>query len=262
MTQRLPLSAFIIAKNEADRIPAAIKSVVDWVDEVIVIDSGSQDETVPVAESLGARVVFHEWPGYGLQKRFGEDQCRNDWLLNLDADEEITPALAAEIRAKFDDQSYLDADAWRIMIRDTFPHETGPAPWAYGYNQIRLYDRRKGRFSDSTVHDTVRPQEGATLGDLEGIMAHRSDRSLEFSVGKYNRYSNMQVQDMLDRGRKIPTYRLLTEFPVSFFKGYFVRKYRNYGWWGFILAMNYAHGRFLRVAKSYEAELLKKSDRK
>jgi glycosyltransferase involved in cell wall biosynthesis len=106
MTQRLPLSAFIIAKNEADRIPAAIKSVVGWVDEVIVIDSGSEDETVAVAESLGARVVFNEWPGYGLQKRFGEDQCRNDWLLNLDADEEITSALAAEIKAKFDDQSY------------------------------------------------------------------------------------------------------------------------------------------------------------
>lgn len=258
MSPRLALSAFIIAKNEADRISAPIKSVISWVDEVIVIDSGSTDDTVAVAEGLGARVVHNAWPGYGPQKRFGEDQCRNDWLLNLDADEEITPDLATEIQAKFADASYLQADAWRIMIRDMFAHEREPAPWAYGYHQIRLYDRRKGRFSHSTVHDTVRPDAGAKLANLSGIMAHRSDRSLEFQVGKYNRYSDMQVRDMLERGRKLPRLRLLTEFPVSFFKGYFLRRYRKYGWWGLILSINYAHGRFLRVAKAYEAELLAK----
>ncbi len=261
MSQRLPLSAFIIAKNEADRITAPIKSVIDWVDEVIVIDSGSTDDTVAVAEKLGACVIQNDWPGYGPQKRFGEDQCRNDWLLNLDADEEITPALAQEIQGKFADNSYLKADAWRIMIRDVFAHESEPAPWAYGYHQIRLYDRRKGRFSQSTVHDTVRPEEGARLDNLTGIMAHRSDRSLEFQVGKYNRYSDMQVTDMQARGRKLPRFRLLTEFPVSFFKGYFLRRYYRYGWWGLVLAVNYAHGRFLRVAKAYEAELLDKFEK-
>ncbi|CTQ61957.1 glycosyltransferase family 2 protein [Roseibium album] len=256
MTNRLPLSAFIIARNEADRISRPIRSVIDWVDEVIVIDSGSTDDTIAVAEKLGARIVHKDWQGYGPQKRCGEDQCRNDWLLNLDADEEVTEDLATEIRAKFSDNSYRDADGWRIMIRDMYAHETEPAPWAYGYNQIRLYDRRKGRFSDSSVHDTVRPVDGATIANLSGIMAHRSIRSLDFQVGKYNRYSGMQVEDMRTRGRKLPRSRLLTEFPVSFFKAYFVRKYRKYGWWGFILSMNYAHARFLRVAKAYEAELL------
>lgn len=256
MTNRLPLSAFIIARNEADRISRPIRSVIDWVDEVIVIDSGSTDDTIAVAEKLGARIVHKDWQGYGPQKRCGEDQCRNDWLLNLDADEEVTEDLATEIRAKFSDNSYRDADGWRIMIRDMYSHETEPAPWAYGYNQIRLYDRRKGRFSDSSVHDTVRPVDGATIANLSGIMAHRSIRSLDFQVGKYNRYSGMQVEDMRTRGRKLPRSRLLTEFPVSFFKAYFVRKYRKYGWWGFILSMNYAHARFLRIAKAYEAELL------
>lgn len=256
MPKRLPLSAFIIAKNEADRISAPINSVINWVDEVIVIDSGSTDDTVAVAERLGARVIHNDWPGYGPQKRFGEDQCRNDWLLNLDADEEVTPELANEIQTRFSDESYRQADAWRIMIRDVFAHEHTPAPWAYGYHQIRLYDRRRGRFSASSVHDTVRPQEDSKLADLNGTMAHRSDRSLEFQVGKYNRYSDMQVQDMRARGRKLPRYRLVTEFPVSFFKGYFLRRYYRYGWWGLILAINYAHGRFLRVAKAYEAELL------
>ncbi len=258
MTSRLPLSVFIIARDEADRIARPIESVIGWVDEVIVIDSGSTDDTIAAAESLGARVVSNDWPGYGPQKRFGEDQCRNDWLLNLDADEEITPELEAEIRTKFADGSYKAADGWRIMIRDMYAHETAPAPWAYGYHQIRLYDRRKGRFSASIVHDTVRPDDGAKIGNLSGIIAHRSIRSLDFQVGKYNRYSGMQVEDMRARGRKLPKIRLLTEFPVSFFKAYFVRKYRKYGWWGFILSMNYAHARFLRVAKAHEAELLEK----
>jgi glycosyltransferase involved in cell wall biosynthesis len=256
MTKRLPLSVFIIARDEADRISRPIESVIGWVDEVIVIDSGSTDDTISFAEKLGATVISNDWPGYGPQKRFGEDQCRNDWLLNLDADEEITPDLAQEIRAKFDDGSYSQADGWRIMIRDMYAHESEPAPWAYGYHQIRLYDRRKGRFSASTVHDTVRPDKGTRIDNLSGIMAHRSIRSLDFQVGKYNRYSGMQVEDMRSRGRKLSRARLVTEFPVSFFKAYFVRKYRKYGWWGFILAMNYAHARFLRVAKAYEAELI------
>ncbi|MEM5581132.1 glycosyltransferase family 2 protein [Roseibium sp. AS2] len=259
MTDRLPLSVFIIARDEADRIARPIESVIGWVDEVIVIDSGSNDDTVAVAERLGARVIPNDWPGYGPQKRFGEDQCRNDWLLNLDADEEVTPELADEIRTVFAEGSHARADGWRIMIRDMYAHETAPAPWAYGYHQIRLYDRRKGRFSSSTVHDTVRPEPGARIADLSGIMAHRSIRSLDFQVGKYNRYSGMQVADMRARGRRLPKFRLLSEFPVSFLKAYVVRRYWKYGWWGFILAMNYAHARFLRVAKAHEAELLERT---
>lgn len=255
----LPLSVFIIAKDEADRLPRAIKSVIGWVDEVVVIDSGSRDDTVKVAEDLGARVIFNEWPGYGPQKRYGEDQCRNDWLLNIDADEEITPGLRGEIEGLFQSGRYKHANHWRIMIRDVFAHEDEPAPWAYGYHQIRLYDRTKGRFSESTVHDTVRPQPGTREANLDHPMAHRSIRDLSFQVGKYNRYSDMQVADMRERGRTLPRLRLLTEFPISFLKAYLVRKYFRYGWWGVILATNYAHARFLRVAKAYEAELLDKT---
>ena len=255
MPNRLALSVFIIAKDEVDRIGRTILSVRDWAGEVIVIDSGSTDGTQHEAERLGAKVVSNAWAGYGPQKRFGEDQCHNDWLLNLDADEEVTPALAEEIKSMFENGEHQRADGWRIMIRDVYAHEREPAPWAYGYDQIRLYDRRKGRFSDSTVHDTVRPLPGAVLKATRHMIAHRSIRSLEFQVGKYNRYSDMQVADMKARGRKLPKHRLLTEFPAAFLKAYFVRRYRRYGWWGVILSVNYAHARFLRVAKAYEADL-------
>jgi glycosyltransferase involved in cell wall biosynthesis len=262
MTARLPISVFIIARDEADRIGRAIASVAGWVDEVVVIDSGSTDATRAVAEAAGARVLDHEWHGYGAQKRFGEDQCRNDWLLNLDADEEVTPALAEEIGALVGSGRHREAPCWRVAIRDVFPHEDAPAPWAYGFVQIRLYDRTVARFSASTVHDTVRPPPGAAIKELRHPIAHRSLRSLAFQVEKYNRYTDMQVADLAARGGRLSRARLLTELPVSFFKAYVVRRYARYGWWGVVLAVNYAHFRFLRSAKAFEAELIAEHGRR
>src|SRR5215212_11290934 len=97
----LPLSIFIIAKNEADRLPETLRAVRDLTDDLVLVDSGSTDGTQEVAAEIGVRVVYNPWPGYGLQKRFGEDQCRHEWLLNLDADEVVSPELLAEIRALF-----------------------------------------------------------------------------------------------------------------------------------------------------------------
>lgn len=255
MPDALPASAFIIARDEADRIGRAIDSVIELFDEVIVVDSGSSDGTPAVAEAHGARVIHNGWPGYGPQKRFAEDQCRNRWLFNLDADEAVTPDLAREIRTLFETGRISEADCWQVSIDDVYAHETGPAPWAYGYIQIRLYDREKGRFSESSVHDTVRPVPGARLARLKAVMEHRSIRSIGFQLDKMNRYSAMQVADLGERGRKLPRWRILTEFPISFLKAYFGRRYALYGWWGVIISVNYAYSRFLRVAKAYEAEL-------
>src|SRR3954468_12193530 len=94
----LPLSIFIIAQDEADRIGNAIAAVRDLTDDLVVVDSGSTDGTQALAAELGARVIEREWPGYGPQKRFAEEQCQHVWLLNVDADEVVPPALAEEIR--------------------------------------------------------------------------------------------------------------------------------------------------------------------
>src|SRR5688572_2895484 len=93
----LPLSVFIIARNEADRLGETLRAVRGLTDDLVVVDSGSTDGTQVLAESLGARVVHHDWAGYGPQKRFAETLCRHEWLLNLDADEVVPPDLSAEI---------------------------------------------------------------------------------------------------------------------------------------------------------------------
>ena len=140
----LPVSVFIIAKNEADRIGATIRAVRDLTDDLVVVDSGSTDGTQAVAEELGARVIFNAWPGYGLQKRFAEDQCRHPWLLNLDADEEVSPELRAELHALFA-QGEPPCQAYGIRIAETYPGEGAPHPLAYRIAPVRLYRRDSGR---------------------------------------------------------------------------------------------------------------------
>ena len=100
------ISAFIITKNEASRVAKAINSVKDIAEEIIVVDSGSVDDTVSIAESLGAKVIFNEWPGYVKQKSFAESLCKNNWVLNIDADEELTQELQAEIKQIFNSAKF------------------------------------------------------------------------------------------------------------------------------------------------------------
>lgn len=251
---KLPISAFIIAQDEEDRIGRAVKSVRGWAAEVIVVDSGSTDRTRVIAADLGASVVENPWPGYGPQKRFAEDLCASNWLFNLDADEEVTDALAQEVRALF----RLGApamDGYRVRIPDVYPHESRPRAGGFGHSQIRLYDRRKGRFSESPVHDVVQLPPAARVAWLKSPMKHHSHRSIASSVEKMNRYSDAQVADMRARGRKIGAWRLLFEFPMSFLKAYVLRRGFLHGWWGLVIATNYAFSRHLRLAKAYQAEL-------
>lgn len=251
----LPLSIFIIAQDEADRIGDAIRAVRDLTDDLVVVDSGSTDGTQAVAEALGARVIDHPWPGYGPQKRFAEDQCRHDWLLNLDADEVVPPELAANIRALFA-TGEPPLPAYRIGIAEIFPGEERPHLWAYTLRPVRLYRKDKGRYSASLVHDRVELARGVKPGSLRGVVHHFSVRSLGDQLDKLNRYSDQQAHDLELRGVAIPTWRLFFEFPANFVKAYVARRHFVRGVYGFLTAMNYAISRHLRLAKHYERRRL------
>lgn len=254
MQARLPVSVFIIAVDEADRIGRTIASVSGWVDEVIVIDSGSVDGTQKVAADAGARVMFNAWPGYGLQKRFGEDQCRNDWLLNLDADEVITPELKEEIITLFAKGIPDHAGYWMSVV-EIMPSEKAPTKRAHRVDCLRLYDRRKGRFSDSTVHDSVHMQEGSA-GKFFNIVHHYSSRGIGHSIAKINRYSTMQAENLMAKKQCMPCMPILLALvlPMAFLKAYLLRGYVFKGTRGFINAVVYAFSRFARLAKYWELQ--------
>ncbi len=253
-----PLSIFIITLNEADRIGRTVAAARSLSDDVVVVDSGSTDGTQAVAESLGARVIFNSWPGYGRQKRFAEDQCRHDWLLNLDADEVLPPDLVAEIGALLGAAAPA-ADAYRIRIAEIFPGEKAPNRFAYALAPVRLYRKSKGRYSSSPVHDRVDLQPGVRIGKLRGTVHHFSVRSLGEQMEKLNAYSDAQADDLDARGETLSAFRLIAEFPANFLKAYIGRRHALRGVYGFMTAMNYAFYRYLRVAKHWERRLKRKA---
>jgi glycosyltransferase involved in cell wall biosynthesis len=254
MTTRLPISAFIIAQDEADRIGLTINSVKEWVDEIIVIDSGSRDDTVAVSESLGARVVFNAWRGYGPQKVFGEALCRNDWVLNLDADEEITPELGAEIRALF--QSGLPGNvAYTLPILPLYPFQESGHRWTAFHHPVRLYRKTFAGFKDSPVHDSVVVHEGR-VGHLKGMVNHRSFRSLSHHVDKANFASTARAQDLFQKGRNPSALNLLVIPLLAFFKSYILRREFVNGIDGIVVSHMYAFQRFIRLAKARELHRL------
>lgn len=250
MSRRLPVSVFVIARDEADRIPLTLNSVRDWVDEVIVVDSGSEDDTVGVSEALGARVVFNEWRGYGPQKVYAEGLCRNQWLLNLDADEEVSPALAREIRALFADGE-PPLPAYRLPILPLYNFQAHGHPWTAHHRPIRLYRRSHAGFKDALVHDTVILREGSA-GRLRGMVVHRSFRSLAHHVAKVNQYSSAQAEDLEAKGREPGALALLLTPPLAFFKQLVLRREWVNGIDGVIVAYMYAFQRFIRLAKARE----------
>lgn len=254
----LPLSVFIISRNEADRIGRTIEAVRGLSDDVVVIDSGSTDGTQAVVSGLGARVVERPFPGYGEQKRFGETLCRHDWMLNLDADEVVPPDLADEIRALWA-KGEPEADAYSIRIAEIFPGEGAPHRFAYALAPVRLYRKAAGTYSSSPVHDRVDLVPGARVKALSGTIHHFSVRSLGDQIAKLNAYTDRQAADMEARGKHLSTLRLFVEFPVNFLKAYVGRRHFLRGTYGFMTAMNYAFFRYLRVAKHIERRLLEKS---
>lgn len=246
-----PLSIFLIAKNEADRLPRTLAAVRELARDIVVVDSGSSDATIAVAEAAGARVFHRDWEGYGPQKRFAEEQCRENWLLNIDADEWIPADLATEIRALFAAGDPA-ADAYEIRIAEVFPGEPRPHRFAYALAPVRLYRKDRGRYSRSPVHDRVDLTPGARVARLSGTIHHFSVRSIGDQIEKLNDYSDQQVDDLFQRGKTISAWRIFFEFPAAFLKAYVLRRHFARGIYGFITAMNYAFFRWLRVAKAYE----------
>ncbi len=254
----LPLSIFVITRNEANRLPRTLAAVRGLGDEIVVVDSGSTDGTPAIAREFGAAVVETHWRGYGPQKRFAEDQCRNVWVLNLDGDEECSPELIAEIRDLFRDGE-PELDGYGFPIVEILPGEKVPNFLAHSLAPVRLYRLDKGRYADAMVHDRVEMLPGTRTGTLKNIVLHRSIDSLSQAVEKLNRYSDQQVADMRARGRRLGGLRVWIEFPVAFFRAYILRRHILRGRFGLIASINYAFFRFMRIAKALEADLRDRS---
>lgn len=243
-----PISAFLIVKNEEARLPRTLAALRGLADQVVVVDSGSTDATVAVARAAGAEVFHRDWTGYGAQKRFAEDRCRHDWLLNVDADEVATPELAAEIRAA------LAADpspaAYVIRILNVYPGAERPRPLANDYAVVRLYHRAAGRYRDHPLFDRV--ETTGPVRRLKGAIFHFPFLDWAGLVAKENAYSSFQAEAAKPRALWKLRARLLVEGPSVFLKSWLLRGHVLGGWNGFVFSVVIAFARFMRVAKMIE----------
>jgi glycosyltransferase involved in cell wall biosynthesis len=247
----IPLSAFVITRNEEARLPAALTALRPWIEDILVVDSGSTDRTVDIARAMGARVIRRNWTGYGQQKRFAEQNCRYDWVLNVDADEVITPELGEEIRALFSSGRPPRPGAYRMRILTVYPGDDRPRRFANDYNVVRLYHRAAGSYREHALHDRVE-LKNVTPRQLRAPVHHYSCMSFDHLIEKGNRFSSFSAKNAKPRSGRLLSLRLFWEFPLNFFKMYVMRRHFTGGWKGFFFALCHALMRTSRIAKMLE----------
>lgn len=214
---RAPLSAVLITRNAAAQLEACLASLA-FADEVLVVDSASTDATREIAARRGARVIDKEWLGFGRQKQFAVESAKHDWVLCVDADERVTPQLAASIAAALAapvSPVYRMARCNRFLGR-WLRHGEGYPDWS-----PRLFDRRSARWSDDPVHEKV--LYAVTPGVLQGDLLHESAEDLATYLDKQNRYTTLAAKHLFDSGRDAGAVELVLSPLVRFVKFYFVR---------------------------------------
>ena len=246
-----PVSCYVRTFNEARKIGDVVAAAREVVDEVIVVDSGSTDATVAIAEAQGARVIRQDWLGRGRQKRFAEEQCRNDYVLDLDADEVVSPELGAEIRALF---AHGPPPFPVYELKLVIVPPVGRPWWNVAVDHRRkLYARHVVRQPDHLAWDQFRLPKGVQVGRLRGPLMHHSFRDIEHMMEKLNIVTTVRATaTRLHRRRWEVGARVLLAYPFYFLKHYALRGYFRLGVYGLATAGVLAYGRWLRDAKMYE----------
>lgn len=237
------LSVAVITKNEAHRIERCLKSIA-FADQVVVLDSGSTDETVAVARRLGAEVqVTPDWPGFGVQKNRALAICRHPWVLSIDADEEVSDDLRESIVSIINGEQQSAANGYWIRRSSRFCGQTMRFGLWRNDRVLRLFRRTGGRFSDDLVHERVICAE--PVGQLSGTLHHDSVDSIEDAREKTYRYARAGAIQLRARG-KGGRYSACTHAFWSFVRGYILRLGFLDGRNGLILACLTAQGTYWR----------------
>jgi glycosyltransferase involved in cell wall biosynthesis len=241
------VSVAIIALNEEPRIRACLESVA-WADEVVVVDSGSSDQTVAIAREFTDRVTFRTWSGYGAQKNAALALCQGEWILSLDADERVPDLLRREIAERI--TSHPDEAGFFVPRQNFFRGVWLRHGGWYPDYQLRLFRRGRGRFREVAVHESV--ELDGRAGQLATPLVHQSYEGIADFVARANRYSDLAARSLADAGSGGSVADLVIRPLARFLSMYVCRAGFLDGWRGFVLASLYAHYVFLRAAKVRE----------
>ncbi|WP_199100620.1 glycosyltransferase family 2 protein [Dyella sp. ASV21] len=245
-----PLTLVVITYNEAKSIGRCLDSV-PFAAEKLVIDSGSTDDTVAVAQAHGARVVHQPWLGFGPQRNFATTQCEHEWILALDADEYLTPALATELEQRLPE--LMASGACAAFLRRATIYMGAPMRWylpAMGEKMARLFHRDRARWTDARVHESLR-FDGPSI-TLTAPFNHENNPSLPEKQIKVLRYAELKCRDWLDKNKPVRMWQTPLVYLLAFLKDYLFRLAFLDGWRGFVIAQTAASYAAYKRMRYYE----------
>lgn len=251
----IQISATVITLNEERNIARCIDALKKIADEIVVLDSGSTDGTQRICEEKG--VTFHTRPfdDYAAQKNQAADLATHDFILSVDADEAPSDLLRASIFAA---KANPTADVYSMdRLTSYCGHWVKHCGW-YPDTKIRLYDRRKAQWTGKRIHEKVTPETSARLARLEGDLLHYSFYTIDQHMATVNRFSTLKAELLHEKGRGAPFLKMILSAPVKFLKIFVFKAGFLDGSAGFHIAVNSAHGDYLKYAKLRELRKAKR----
>lgn len=248
---KIPLSVFIVSQDEEKNI-ARVLSSVNFADEIILVDSGSQDKTLSIAETFNVTIIKQPWLGYAKQKQFAMEQCRNDWVLNLDADEAVSHELKKEIVKTVQSNN---CDSLRCLRDDIFIGRK-LSNWTKKPNNLRLYKKSQASFDDSRmVHESA--DINGSEKSVDATLIHYGYGNIRTLTEKINQYSSLKAEEKYSKNKSYSTIKLVLIFPLVFIQEWLFKRKIFSGRRGFILSVIQAYYAFMKEAKLYEQTEMK-----
>ncbi len=248
------LSVTIICKNEESRIRRCLESVT-WVDEIVVVDSGSTDNTLDIVAEYTDKIYTNEdWPGFGLQKRLAVDKASNNWILALDSDEVVSDQLKDEII-----MCLSEAEEKTVYRINRLTHFCNKFIYHSGWHPdkiVRLFNKKHYTYNDKLVHETVQCKEAKKI-DLKGKLFHYTFESLEEYMDKRNTYAKAWADSQYKKGRKTSVFEVVTHTLFSFVRHYVLRLGVLDGYHGFLISviqMQYTFNKYNFLKFKYESK--------
>lgn len=239
----MTLSVIIITKNEFTHIGGCLQSVA-WADEIIVLDSGSTDDTVNICRGYSNKVYTTDWQGFGIQKQRALDKATGEWVLSIDADEIVTPELKAEILAAMQTSNSNGFEIPRLS--NYCGRAMQHSGWFPDY-VLRLFKREKGHFTDAVVHERI--MVNGHIGRLNTPFLHDAFVDFEEVLHKVNNYSSLGAKLLYEKGTRSSVHKALMKGVWTFIRTYFLKAAFLDGSHGLLLAISNAEGAYYRYVK-------------
>ncbi|MBI3004372.1 MAG: glycosyltransferase family 2 protein [Ignavibacteriales bacterium] len=243
------LSVIVIVRNEENNIPECLEAV-RWADEIVVVDTGSTDNTIALAKTFTTKVFFQQWEGFGAARNFALNQCTKDWVLSVDADERVTPELKEEIRLILQ-KSEDSLAGYAVPIKACFLGKWIMHCGWYPAYKIRLFRRQGSRYlSESKLHEGIQLQ--GNVQRLNNDLLHYTDPNLFHYFEKLNHYTSLAADQLVHEKLAFRISQLLGRPLWTFFKMYFIQAGFRDGIQGLILCVLSSCYVFTKYAKLWE----------